>query len=288
MNIVSKYASLVKFSHTIFAMPFALIAYTWALVSSGDGFEWSVLVEVLLCMLFARNAAMAFNRWTDSDIDAQNPRTAAREIPKGVITKRNALLFVIVNIALFISTTALINNLALYLSPVALIVLLGYSYTKRFTALSHIVLGVALGIAPIGAYIAVCGTIGIVPILLSGLVITWVAGFDIIYSLQDREFDRANNLHSIASRFSVRGAIAISIILHLISIYALFIIGIYSGAGVLYWIGAAIFTTLTTYQHIIVTPKKLDRIGAMFGLVNGATSLIYGLFTIADMVYRLG
>ena len=190
-NVVSRYASLVKFSHTVFAMPFALLSYVYALVSTAVPFDWLLLVKILLCMVFARNAAMGFNRWADRDIDAKNPRTAGREIPAGKITPRAALAFVIGNCVAFVAAAAWINCLALWLSPVALAVLLGYSLTKRFTAWSHVVLGLALAIAPEGAYIAVTGSIALFPMLLAVAVLTWTAGFDILYSLQDASLTAA-------------------------------------------------------------------------------------------------
>ncbi len=187
-NVVSRYASLVKFSHTVFAMPFALLSYVYALVSTAVPFDWLLLVKILLCMVFARNAAMGFNRWADRDIDAKNPRTAGREIPAGKITPRAALAFVIGNCVAFVAAAAWINCLALWLSPVALAVLLGYSLTKRFTAWSHVVLGLALAIAPVGAYIAVTGSVALFPVLLAVAVLTWTAGFDILYSSAGRLF----------------------------------------------------------------------------------------------------
>ena len=209
MNIVSRYASLVKFSHTIFAMPFALLSYVYALVSTNTPFEWLLLVKILLCMVFARNAAMGFNRWSDRDIDARNPRTASRDIPAGRITPRAAMTFVVVNCVLFVAVAGWINVLALTLSPIALAVLLGYSLTKRFTSMSHIVLGLALAIAPVGAYIAVTGTIVWFPVILAIAVLTWTAGFDILYSLQDTDFDRSNGLHSIPARFRAFSTMAV-------------------------------------------------------------------------------
>lgn len=203
---VSRYASLVKFSHTIFALPFALVGYVYALQSNGLPFEWPVLVKVLLAMVLARNTAMGFNRWADRRIDAQNPRTSGREIPSGTISARNALWFVVLNAVLFVLVAWWINPLALALSPVALLVLTGYSLTKRFTAWCHIVLGVALGIAPIGAYVAVTGQLAVFPILLCGLVITWCGGFDIVYALQDVEFDRKHGLHSVPGPLGESGA----------------------------------------------------------------------------------
>ena len=214
MNPISKYAHLVRFSHTIFAMPFALTSFVYALRDIGFGAEnsapvwWlSLLVKVVLCMVFARNVAMGFNRWADRRIDAENPRTADREIPAGRISARAALWFVIINAALFIAAAASINSLTAALSPVALIVIMSYSYCKRFTSLSHLVLGLSLAIAPVGAYIAVTGRFALAPCVLALLVLTWCGGFDIIYALQDRDFDRAHGLHSIPARFSVSTAL---------------------------------------------------------------------------------
>lgn len=276
MGKIAEYASLVKFSHTVFALPFALVGYVWALRSTGTSFEWVLLVEVLLCMVFARNAAMGFNRWADRNIDADNPRTAGREIPAGIISPRAAIWFVVVNGALFIATTAFINRLTLILSPVALFVLLGYSYTKRFTAWSHIVLGMALAIAPVGAYIAVTGTIAIAPIILSTLVLTWVAGFDIVYAASDAEYDRTHGLHSVPARFPGWKGRAISIALHLVTVYTVVMFGLYTSRGTLYWIGAGIFVALLILQH---SSKKLA-----FDWVNGVASLALAAFTITDLL----
>ncbi len=286
MKTVARYASLVKFSHTIFAMPFALIAYFYALWSTGTPFDWLLLVKVLLAMVFARNTAMGFNRYADRDIDAMNPRTATREIPTGRISARNVMWFVLVNVLLFVATAWWINLLALCLSPLALIVLLGYSLTKRFTAWCHIVLGTALGIAPVGAYIAVTGQFAILPILLAGLVITWVSGFDVIYALQDEDFDRQHALHSVPVRFGIRRAIGVSILLHLITVYAIILVGSYYGAGISYWIGATLFIALLIFQHSITTPRHLDRISPTFGLINGITSVCFATCVIIDLYLR--
>ena len=284
MNTVARYASLVKFSHTIFAMPFALTAYCYALWSTNTPFDWLLLVKVILAMVFARNTAMGFNRYADRRIDALNPRTASRDIPAGRISARHAKWFVIVNALLFVATTGWINTLALCLSPVALVILLGYSLTKRATAWCHLVLGAALGIAPVGAYIAVTGQLfAIWPILMTGLVVTWVSGFDVIYALQDITFDRQQGLHSIPARWGVRGALFISVLLHLISVYALITMGLFYGAGTFYWIGAALFIGLLLFQHLYVTAKHYDRIGPAFGLLNGLTSVCFALFAIIDL-----
>lgn len=203
MNSVTKYAHLVKFSHTIFAMPFAMLAFVYAVktsgVAAGGNSPWwwaTLLVQVVLCMVFARNVAMGFNRWADRDIDAKNPRTADREIPAGKISARAALWFVIINALLFVGVASTINFLTALLSPVALGVVMFYSYCKRFTSLAHMVLGLSLGIAPVGAYIAVTGEFALEACILSLVVITWTSGFDIIYALQDRDFDREQGLHS--------------------------------------------------------------------------------------------
>ena len=286
-GIIARYASLVKFPHTIFAMPFALVGYVYALrTAPGVSFDWLLLVKILLCMVFARNAAMGFNRWADRDTDAENPRTAGREIPRGAVSPKAALWFVIVNAALFVAAAAWINKLAFALSPVALIVLLGYSYTKRFTAWSHVVLGFALSIAPVGAYIAVTGTIALAPVVLAALVMTWVAGFDIIYSQQDAEFDRARGLHSVPVRFSGWKGLSISIALHVVTIYAAVVFGLFTSRGTLYWVGAGIFVAMLILQHCLVTPTRQRNIGIAFGTVNGIASVVYASFTIADLFVR--
>lgn len=284
MNVVSRYARLVKFSHTLFAMPFALTSYVYALKSTGTPFEWLLLVKILLCMILARNAAMAFNRWADRDIDAKNPRTGGREIPVGKISPGAALIFVIANAVLFIACALWINKLAFYLSPLALFVLLSYSYTKRVTSWSHIVLGLSLAIAPVGAYIAVTGSVTIFPLILAAAVLTWVGGFDILYSMQDVEFDRANSLRSVPARFSLRTAKIISIILHAVTVYALAVMGLLFGLYKLYWTGTAVFTAILIMQHIIATPSRPDRIKTSFGLTNGLASITFASFAIADML----
>ncbi len=286
MGKIATYASLVKFSHTIFAMPFALTGYVYALAATDTPFSWLLLVEILLCMVFARNAAMGFNRWADRRTDAENPRTAGREIPRGAVSPRAALWFVIVNAALFVATTAFINKLALILSPAALLVLLGYSYTKRFTAWSHIVLGFALSIAPVGAYIAVTGTIALAPVVLAALVMTWVAGFDIIYSQQDAAFDREHGLHSVPARFPGWKGLSISILLHAVTVYAAVVFGLFTSRGTLYWVGAGIFIAMLVLQHCLVTPTRQRNIGIAFGTVNGIASVVYAAFTIADLLVR--
>ncbi|MCB0777922.1 MAG: putative 4-hydroxybenzoate polyprenyltransferase, partial [Chitinophagaceae bacterium] len=233
-----------------------IISFDW---NSPDSFE-SLFIRlglVVFCMVFARSAAMAFNRYLDRKFDAKNPRTAVREIPKGIITPKNALTFTIVSSLLFVVCTFFINRLCFYLSPVVLAVILGYSYTKRFTPLCHLVLGLGLSLAPIGAYLAVTGVFALLPILFSLAVLFWVSGFDIIYALQDEEFDRSQNLYSIPAWMGKAKALRVSELLHLLSAGAIIYAGIYGAFGWLYWVGVAVFTGMLLYQHSIVKPNDL-------------------------------
>jgi 4-hydroxybenzoate polyprenyltransferase len=278
-----KYLSLIKFSHTIFAMPFALIGFF--LATKSNEYEWITLLHVVLCMIFARSAAMAFNRYIDRDIDAANLRTAqVREIPNGSIKANSALIFVIINSLLFVTTTYLINSLCLALSPIAILVILGYSYTKRFTALCHLILGLGLALAPIGAYIAVSGKFDVVPLLFSAAVLFWVSGFDIIYSLQDEKFDKEQKLHSIPVLIGKKNALNLSKTLHFLTFPALSIAGSFGEFGLYYWIGFGIFTALLIYQHILVKDYDLSKINLAFFTTNGIGSVIFGAFVLIDIL----
>ena len=280
---MKNYLSLVKFSHTIFAMPFALIGFFLAVQFTSAVFEWHLLLKVVLCMVFARNAAMAFNRFIDRNIDQKNPRTAIREIPAGIIKANAALWFVILNSIAFVVTTYFINPLCLALSPVALAVVLGYSITKRFTALCHLILGLGLSLAPIGAYLAVTGEFHIVPLLFSFSVLFWVGGFDIIYALQDEDFDRENDLFSIPVWLGKPKALNLSNVLHAITAGLLFSAGHIGDFHWLYWIGFAIFNGLLFYQHTLVKPNDLSKIDLAFFTTNGVASVLFALFVIADL-----
>lgn len=279
------YLSLIKFSHTIFALPFALIGYALAIKETTLTTEFKVklLSLVVLCMVFARSAAMAFNRFIDRKIDAKNPRTATREIPAGIIAEKKALYFVIINGVLFIATTFFINPICFYLSPIALFTILFYSYTKRFTSLCHFVLGIGLSLAPIGAYLAVTGVFALMPILFSFTVFTWVAGFDIMYALQDEAFDKSEQLYSIPSQLGVHNALKLSVIVHFITACLIVSIGLYSNFHPIYWIGASIFNILLVYQHLIVKPNDLSRINLAFGTTNGVASIVFAFFTILSI-----
>ena len=298
MTTVRNYLSLVKFSHTIFAMPFALIGFFLAIAPS-----WLEVLElpntrvnyyanesllfkfvlVILCMVFARSAAMAFNRYLDRDIDALNPRTAIREVPRGIITPKNALTFTIVNCLLFILATFFINRICFFLSPVALAVVLGYSYTKRFTPLCHLILGLGLALAPIGAYLAVTGRFDWLPILFSFAVLFWVSGFDIIYSLQDEEFDKSQRLYSIPTAVGKARALTISEVLHLLSAGCVVAAGKLGGFGWLYWVGVLVFISMLIYQHSIVKPNDLRRVNIAFMTANGIASVVFAVFVITDL-----
>jgi 4-hydroxybenzoate polyprenyltransferase len=283
-----KYFSLIKFSHTIFAMPFAFIGFFLGTRSLENLPTSTELIQKFLlvvgCMVFARSAAMAFNRYLDRAIDARNPRTAIREIPSGVVTPENALLFTIVNAILFIGCTWLINPICFWLSPVALAVVLGYSYTKRFTALCHLVLGIGLSLAPIGAYLAVTGYFSWLPILFSLAVVCWVGGFDIIYALQDEEFDRVNQLHSIPAWLGKKGALLVSKILHVISFGFIVMAGFYGPFGWSYAIGATIYGGMLIYQQQLVSPQDLSRVNLAFMTANGLASVFFALFVVADLL----
>lgn len=289
MNTISKYGRLVKFSHTIFAMPFALLAFTFAVKTMPEGVElnmWILLVQVVLCMVFARNVAMGFNRWADRDVDAKNPRTASREIPAGEVSPRAAITFVAINAVAFVITSATINSLTAWLSPVALAVVMFYSYCKRFTSLAHLVLGLALAIAPVGAYIAVRGEFALASCVLALVVMTWCGGFDIIYALQDCAFDREQGLHSIPARFSARTSLMISIALHVVSVAALAWFMVLAEANVLMWCGAAIFASILVLEHILVTPTRQRNIGIAFGTLNGLASMLLAIFAIVGMLLK--
>ncbi len=282
-KVISNYFSLIKFSHTIFALPFAIIGYFLAIKFTNATFSLVLFVKVILCMVFARNAAMAFNRYIDRAYDQMNPRTAIREIPSGIIKSKNAILFVVLNVVLFVVTTFFINPLCFYLSPVALLVILGYSYTKRFTALCHLVLGLGLSLAPIGAYLAVSGKFAILPIYFSFAVLFWVTGFDIIYALQDESFDKSQRLKSIPVFLGKNKALLLSVVLHFFSGTFVLIAGWYAHFSFFYWIGAFVFIGLLTYQHTLVKPNDLSKVNLAFFTTNGIASIVFAVFLLLSL-----
>jgi len=292
--MIKNYLSLIKFGHTIFAMPFALVGFFLGTRWPGpDGYrneiptnsEVKLFFLVTLCMVFARSSAMAFNRWADNKYDRENIRTKIREIPSGIISSGNALVFVITNCILFIATTFFINRICFFLSPVALAIILGYSYTKRFTPLCHLILGVGLSLAPIGGFLAVTGEFKLLPLLYSFVVLFWVSGFDIIYALQDEEFDRAQNLKSIPVLMGKKNALMLSRILHFISASIILFAGYYADFHLWYWIGAGIFILLLTYQHTLVKPNDLRKVNLAFFTTNGIASVVFAVFFLLEIFF---
>ncbi len=283
---MKKYLSLVLFAHTIFAMPFAFIGFFLALSTTEYTFSWIKLGLMIMCMVFARNAAMAFNRYLDRNFDARNPRTAVRDIPAGRIPAKNALIFTITNCVLFIFTTYWINTLCFYLSPVALAVVLGYSFTKRFTPLCHLILGIGLGLAPLGAYLSITGEFAVLPIFFSLAVICWVSGFDIIYALQDDEFDKSANLYSIPSVLGRRKALNVSTFLHVLCVAFIAAPLYFTPLGAFYIAGVVFFIGLLIYQHRLVKPDDLSKVGLAFGTTNGIASVVFAVFFLLDVYFR--
>jgi len=284
MSNIKKYLSMVKFSHSIFAMPFAILGFFLGIKLNNIPFDYTILIYIVLAMVFARNAAMGFNRYLDRNIDKINPRTAQREVASGIISSKNALAFVVINSLLFIAVSGLINMLTLFLSPVALLVVLGYSYTKRFTPLCHLVLGTGLALAPIGAYISVTGAFNnIIPILFSFIVLFWTAGFDIIYALQDETFDKSNDLHSIPSLLGKNRALFVSRLLHVLAGILVLINGYLLGSNFWYWMASGIFIGLLYSQHRIVKPNDLSKVNMAFFTMNGVASIIFATLVIISL-----
>lgn len=283
---MKKYFSLVLFAHTLFAMPFAFIGFFLAVTTTEHEFNWIKLLLMVLCMVFARNAAMAYNRYLDREIDAQNPRTIVRDIPSGKISSKEALLFTIINCVLFVFTTLLINNLCFALSPIALAVVLGYSYTKRFTPLCHLILGLGLALAPIGAYLVVTGEFAILPVYFSLAVLFWVSGFDIIYALQDEEFDRQNNLNSIPALLGKKKALRVAALLHILAVVFIALPYLLSGLSWFYLAGIFFFILLLLYQHQLVKPDDLSKVDRAFFTTNGIASVVFAVFFMLDAYLR--
>lgn len=290
LAFVKNYLSLIKFAHTVFALPFAILGFVLAIHIDNNTFSWRTFILVIGAMIFARSAAMAFNRYLDRKIDALNERTQIREIPSGVINPRSALIFVILNSAAFITVSFLINPLCFYLSPVALLVVLGYSYTKRFTPLCHMVLGLGLSLAPIGAYLAVTSSFAWVPVLYGLAVLFWVSGFDIIYALQDEDFDRQNGLYSIPVALGTKNSLRLSKVLHLL--VAIIIVGLayilneqYSAMQWIHWVGAVVFIGLLSYQHSLVSEGDLSKVNLAFFTTNGIASLLFCALVILDFYF---
>ena len=287
-SLLTRYFNLVKLPHTVFALPFALVGAT--LASYRAPATWQALGWIILAFTAARFAAMGFNRIVDRDIDARNPRTASREIPRGALTLSQASLGVALASIVFVVAAFRLNPLCGWLSPLALGWVLFYSYTKRFTRWSHIVLGLSLSIAPVGGYLAIAGAWSDpwwMLLVLALAVASWVAGFDVLYALQDRSFDAEQGLHSIPVAFGAEGAVRISQLLHAVTVAALVAVGMATGAGWLYAVGVAVAAGLLLYEHSLVKPNDLSRLDAAFFTMNGVISIAFFVFVLAERLMRM-
>ncbi|MBT6146474.1 MAG: UbiA family prenyltransferase [Gemmatimonadetes bacterium] len=272
---------MIRFSHSIFALPFALSGAALAAAASGISVEQ--IGWIVLAMVAARSAAMGFNRLVDREIDAANPRTAKREMPAGVLSPLAVWPFVILSALCLVFAAWKLNPLCLALSPVALFVVGGYSFTKRFTWASHLVLGLGLGLAPLGAWVAVTGRFDVVPVLLGLAVLSWVAGFDILYSCQDHEYDQGAGLHSIPVRFGLSGAMNLARVLHVATVGFMVCVGFAAMLGWIYFAGVAAITLLLLWEHRLVTPDDLTKVNMAFMTANSIISVAYFIFTLADL-----
>jgi 4-hydroxybenzoate polyprenyltransferase len=276
------YGRMIKFSHSVFALPFALSGAV--LAAREAGIAVLQILWIIVAMVGARSAAMGFNRLADRSVDGANPRTMNRELPRGAVSIRAVTLFVLLSGAVLIGAAYQLNPLCFYLSPLVLAVLLFYSYTKRFTWMSHLFLGLCLGGAPLGAWVAVTGRFDLPPIVLGLAVLNWVAGFDILYACQDREFDIGHGLHSIPARFGISKSLMMARFLHLASVLLLLWVGFMLGLHLVYFLGVACVAGLLIYEHIIVRPEDLSRLGMAFLTMNSAVSVVYFCFTLADLL----
>ncbi len=285
---VKTFSEMIKFEHTVFALPFAYLGAFLALKKIPAA---SQLFWITLAMVGARTAAMALNRLIDRHIDARNPRTAERAIPKGQLHVWEVWLYVFVSFALLLIAAWQLNPLSLavpltvQLMPIAVIVLSIYSYTKRFTWICHLVLGVAIGLAPVGSWVAVSGRVDLPAVVMGLAVAAWVAGFDVIYACQDYEFDKNHGVYSVPARFGLRAALIISSAFHVITVILLFALGVYLGLGYFYWLGLLIATAILIYEHSLVSPTDLSRLDAAFFNMNGILSVLVFVFTFADIIY---
>ncbi len=286
MKKIENYFRLIQFSHTIFAMPFALIGFYLGTIESQNSFSFYKFLLVILCMIFARSTAMAFNRYLDKNFDAKNLRTAIREIPAGIIKAKSVLFFTIANSLLFLICTFFINKLCFFLAPIALFVVLGYSFTKRFTSFCHLILGLGLSLAPIGSYLAVTGKFNLLPLLFSISVLFWVSGFDIVYALQDEAFDKENKLYSIPVLLGRKNAINVSKLFHLLSSAALVVAGIVGSFGWFFWIGFCVFVAMLIFQHSVIKRNGLKEINLAFMTANGVASIVFSIFVLADLFFH--
>jgi 4-hydroxybenzoate polyprenyltransferase len=272
------YGRMVKFSHSVFALPFALAS---AALAADGGTRWTTLAWIVVAMVAARSAAMGFNRLADHELDARNPRTAARELPRGALRRREVWAFVALSTGVFVAATAMLNAYCLALSPLALAIVFGYSYTKRFTGLSHLFLGIGLAMAPMGAWLAIRGYVSPVPVVLGFAVLFWVAGFDAIYACQDVAFDRATGLHSLPVHLGIPRALVAARVVHMFAAVLLAAVYWLTPLHPVYLAGVAAVALLLVYEHALVRADDLSRVDAAFFAVNGWISLGYLCTTVA-------
>lgn len=282
MSQIITFGRMIKFSHSVFALPFALAGA--ALAASVSGIIWQQIAWIVVAMIGARTAAMGFNRLVDREVDAANPRTSNRELPRGIIKVNQVKIFILVSAVVFIYAAYNLNPLCLLMSPVALAVILSYSYMKRWSWASHFMLGLALGIAPVGAWIAVTGTFSPEPLLLTAAVLTWTAGFDIIYACQDYEFDVTNGLFSVPQRLGIRNALLVARLLHVVTVVCLLAMAWVFALDVLYFAGVSIVAIILLYEHTLVSPDDLSKVNMAFFTTNGIISVVYLLFTVGDVL----
>lgn len=278
------YGRMIRFSHSLFALPFALSSV--ALAAAEGGFAWRKLLWILLAMVAARSAAMGFNRLADHALDARNPRTAGRELPSGKLRRAEVWAFVAGSGALLVLAAAMLNPLCLALSPLALAIVFGYSYTKRFTAFSHVALGLSLGIAPVGAWLAVRGEFALPPLLLAAAVLLWVAGFDVIYACQDVEFDRREGLFSLPARLGVKGALHAARVMHAAAVVLLAALAAVARVHPGYLAGVGLLALLLAYEHSLVRPDDLSKVDAAFFTTNAWVSVGYFACTLLAVSYN--
>jgi 4-hydroxybenzoate polyprenyltransferase len=276
---------LIRFSHTVFALPFAMLSAAIAWTLPDTVFRWQDLLGILLCMVFARSAAMAFNRIVDAQIDAGNPRTAGRHIPAGILSRKLVIVFTLGCSAAFVASTLIFlpKQLPIVLAVPVLLFLLSYSYAKRLTSLCHYWLSTALMLSPISAWIAVRDEFALIPVLLGAVIFFWVGGFDIIYACQDADFDRERKLFSIPARLGIRGALRLAFLSHLLTIACLFLLWHYSPLGTVFFVGVSLISLLLLYQHALVKPDDLTRVNIAFFNVNSVVSIGLLLLGLADL-----
>jgi 4-hydroxybenzoate polyprenyltransferase len=282
LNRIKIILEMIKFEHTVFALPFA---FTGALLAANGLPPWRTILWITVAMVGARSAAMGFNRWADRSFDAENPRTKVRALPLGLVTPAQVVVFTVISSLVLIFSAYMLNPLSFYLSPVALAVVFFYSYTKRFTFLSHAFLGLAICLAPIGAWIAVTGTLQAAALVLGAAVLFWLLGFDVLYALQDMDFDRKAGLHSIPQRFGIRRSLWISRASHAVAMAALFWLFSLLPLGAFYLAGIVIALCLIVYEHTLVKEQDLSKLNIAFFNMNGYISVTIFLFTFLDILF---